>query len=39
MSIDRIYDYFERNPQFHVLFLLDEGFLEGKLADVIVPNG
>lgn len=29
MTIDRIYDYFERNPQLHVLFLFDKGFLEG----------
>ena len=34
MTIDRIYDYFERNPQLHVLFLFDNGFLEGELADV-----
>ena len=29
MTIDRIYDYFERNPQLHVLFLFDNGFLKG----------
>ena len=25
MTINRIYDYFERNPQLHVLFLFDKG--------------
>lgn len=38
MTIDRIYDYFERNPQLHVLFLFDKGFLEGELADVTWPE-
>ena len=38
MTIDRIYDYFERNPQLHVLFLFDRGFLEGELADVTWPE-
>lgn len=38
MTIDRIYDYFERNPQLHVLFLFDKGFLEGELSDVIWPK-
>lgn len=34
MTIERIYDYFERNPQLHVLFIFDKGFLEGELAGV-----
>lgn len=38
MTIDRIYDYYERNPQLHVLFLFDKGFLEGELADVTWPE-
>lgn len=38
MTIDRIYDYFERNPQLHVLFLFDKGFLEGEFADVTWPE-
>lgn len=38
MTINRIYDYFERNPQLHVLFLFDKGFLEGVLADVTWPE-
>lgn len=37
MTIDRIYDYFKRNPQLHVLFLFDKGFLEGELAEVTWP--
>lgn len=28
MTQQRIYDYFERNPQLHVLFLFDKGFHE-----------
>lgn len=38
MTIDRIYDYFEWNPQLHVLFLFDKGFLEGELAYVTWPE-
>ncbi|MCM1140611.1 MAG: PglZ domain-containing protein [Muribaculum sp.] len=38
MTIDRIYDYFERNPQLHVLFVFDKGFLEGELAGVEWPD-
>ena len=38
MTIDRIYNYFERNPQLHVLFLFDKGFLEGELAEVTWPE-
>lgn len=38
MTIERIYDYFERNPQLHVLFIFDKGFLEGELAGVEWPD-
>lgn len=38
MTIDRIHDYFERNPQLHVLFLFDKGFLEGELAELTWPE-
>lgn len=38
MTQKRIYSYFDRNPQLHVLFLFDKGFLEGDLQDVVWPE-
>ena len=38
MTVKRIYSYFDRNPQLHVLFLFDKGFLEGELQGVVWPD-
>ena len=36
MIIDRIYNYFERNPQLHVLFIFDRtGVIENDLVGVL----
>ena len=37
MTINRIYDYFERNPQLHVLFLFDKGFLAVSYTHLTLP--